>query len=429
MQSFQLWGKIPEDYQLASRGKIGRDLLRTIPHIRHHTKLFTALQIIKQTVYKAFHDSMEDLGIGEIQPTLITGNECESGAYPFSVTTLFKDSISDIPVKEKTDLIDFSEDFFGKRVYLTVSSQLHLEATVCGTGKDGYVMTTAFRAEQSKGPLHLAEFLMPEWELVDSGLEGNMYVAQKSLQYCFKQVLEKCRYELEYLEEYRIKDLADQLLKDQSEHKKKRGDMQKKEWVALKKKIYDTNEEKKSRPSLLDRLERYVKNDFVITTHAECVRLMQKDVKDGKVEFMENPGYADDFSKEHERYITEKLYEGLPVFVTQYPKQIKAFYMQVVDKGSEVEHVDCFDLLFPYVGEVVGGSQRIYDHDHLIERMDELDIDKSELQWYLDLRKYGSMPHGGAGLGFGRLFLVITDIFNIKDMQEFPRGYGGICHA
>lgn len=156
---------------------------------------------------------------------------------------------------------------------------------------------------------------------------------------------------------------------------------------------------------------------------------MLADVAEGKVEFKETPAYGDDFSKEHERYITEVLFGGLPVFVRYYPKDIKAFYMPIVDSGSDIEHVDCYDLLFPYVGEVVGGSQRISDHDDLVSRMEEKKMDLSMLQWYIDLRKDASLPHGGAGLGLGRLMIVMSGIFNIKDMQEFPRAFSLACNA
>ena len=151
---------------------------------------------------------------------------------------------------------------------------------------------------------------------------------------------------------------------------------------------------------------------------------MKKDIEDGKVEFQEAPDFDKDLTKEHEFYITEVLYGGIPVFVTHFPKNIKAFYMPVIDEGSGVEHVDCYDLLFPYVGEVVGGSQRIDDYDELIGRMDEIGMNKDELDWYLDIRKWGSLPHGGAGIGLGRFMIALTGIHNIKDMQEFPRACG-----
>lgn len=174
VQSFRCLGPIatPDSYFMSQRGFLSRDLLRSVPHQRHHTRLYTAIQIIKQTSYWAFHEAMHELGIGELQPTLISSNECEDGAHPFTVTTLLdgKTTAQEVATVKETGALDWAQDFFGKRVFLTVSAQLHLEATVLGTKRDGYVMTTAFRAEPSKGPLHLAEFLMPEWEVIGGGL-------------------------------------------------------------------------------------------------------------------------------------------------------------------------------------------------------------------------------------------------------------------
>ena len=194
---------------------------------------------------------MSNMNIGEIQPTLLTSNECEDGAFPFSVTTILKDNVSDIPSKTNVgddnnhndnnhnDLTvyttDYSQDFFRRKAYLTVSSQLHLEATVCGTGRDGYCMTTAFRAEPSKGPLHLAEFCMPEWELIDCGLDGNMKVAETAIKYCIDRVLTECIDEIEYLDNYIITELKGDKQRMLSEHKQKRSNMKKSDWINEKK--------------------------------------------------------------------------------------------------------------------------------------------------------------------------------------------------
>jgi asparaginyl-tRNA synthetase len=412
-----------KNYPLASRGFMPRNTLRQIPHLRHHTLEFMAIQRIKQCVYDGIHSAFKIKEIGEIQPTLLTSNECESGANPFTVSTLINQYNQDQDVK-----IDYTTDFFHNPVFLTVSSQLHLEATVCGTMMDGYSMTTAFRAEPSAGPLHLAEFLMPEYECVDNTLVKNMEIAEFVLKFCFKQILTNCIDELQYLEEYRLKDVDYEIKLAFDSHKSKKKTMKKKEWNDEKNKIESQFIEIKNRPSLSDRLKKYIENPFVITTHSKCITRMIADIADNKVVFDEIPTYDGDLTKQHERYITEVMYGGVPVFVTQFPKKIKAFYMPVIDEqmGIEpnVEHVDCFDLIFPYIGEVVGGSQRISDYNELVGRMDELNMDKDALSWYLDIRKYGCLPHGGAGIGFGRLMMVITGIFNIKDMQEFPRGYG-----
>jgi len=432
VSEFSLFGKIadPEKYPLGTKSFLSRDFLRQIPHQRYHTKLFLAIQIIKQMVYASFHKAMGDCGIGECQPTLITSNECEEGAHPFTVTTLLKDRKSEIvEYKEKPDFVDFSQDFFGKKVYLTVSSQLHLEATVLGSKRDGYCMTTAFRAEPSKGPLHLAEFCMPEWEIISGGLTRNMSVAQYSLQYCFSQILEHCRAEVEFLDQYRIKDDEHEFNQEMSDHKARKKALKKQDWVAEKTQIEAKFQKKKTLPSLIARLERYATTPFIVSSHEECVRLMLQAVEEKRAEFKELPKFDDDFNKEHEFYITEVLFGGLPVFVRYYPKKIKAFYMPVVNPGDEIERVDCYDLLFPYVGEVVGGSQRIHIADDLVARMQAIGMQIEPLQWYVDLRKDASLPHGGAGLGIGRLMIVISGIFNIKDMQEFPRAFAHACLA
>jgi aspartyl/asparaginyl-tRNA synthetase len=303
-------------------------------------------------------------------------------------------------------------------------------------------MTTAFRAEPSSGPLHLAEFLMPEWELVggseDCTLERNMAVAQTVLQYVFHKVLYECKDEIEYLEQYRKTDLGETKKHKLTELAGRKKSMKKKEFVMEKQAIEKDYERKISSPPLADRLTKYASSPFVVTTHAECVRLMLQHEAEGRIKFDETPAYSDDFTKQHEFYITEVLYGGMPVFVRFYPKAIKAFYMPLVDSskvlsaGDSVEYVDCYDLLFPYVGEVVGGSQRIDDTQTLIDRMAELGMDttsESELDWYIDLRRDASLPHGGAGLGFGRMMIAITGVPNIRDLQEFPRAYSLSCRA
>jgi asparaginyl-tRNA synthetase len=420
VDGFKCLGKIkdPKTYFLGERGFISRDVLRARPHQRHHTQLFTAIQIIKQESYYAFHEAMGLLKIGEIQPTLITSNECESGAYPFTVTTVVDQ------LKDDVKSIDWSKDFFGKQTYLTVSSQLHLEATVLGTKRDSYCMTTAFRAEPSKSPMHLAEFLMPEWEIIGGGLTRNMAVAQFTLKHMFSRVLRLCKPELEFLEIYRqtedkhTYELESSLTKDVTS----KGQL---------KKAYD---ERQKLPSVIDRITKYVDEQFVVTTHEECVRIMLKDLAEHVIEFDVVPGYSDDLTRQHEYYITSVIYKGLPTFVRYFPKQIKAFYMPVIKEDTlasklGVEHVDGYDLLFPYCGEVVGGSQRIDKEDELVSRMKELSMKVEDLDWYVDLRNDASLPHGGAGLGFGRAMIVMTGIHNIKDMQEFPRAYGLACHA
>lgn len=409
-------GKIqsPKEYRYNSRGIIPRDTLRTNPSLRHHDRVFLAIQLIKQTVYKTIHETMTEMKIGEVQPTLITGNECESGAFPFTVTT---QATSDKPV-------DFTKDFFGKQVYLTVSSQLHLEATVCGTMNDGYCMTTAFRAEPSKGPLHLAEFCMVEWEVLEKNMSRNMKVAETLLKKCFKKVLDEHIFELHYLEKYRQNELDLELKNKLAIHqlRKKEKGMKKKVWLELRDKIQRNYDRKKKEAPMVHKLQEWASVDFKVISHENCIKTMLKDCIDDKVEFNDGFGFDEDLSKEHERYVTNVIAKGIPTFVTNFPKKIKSFYMPEIEGGT-VSHVMCYDLLIPGVGEVVGGSQRIHDYDILKKRMEEKKI--TGLDWYLELRKWGTVPHGGAGLGLGRLLMAITGIPNIKDMQEFPRSYGG----
>lgn len=318
-----------------------------------------------------------------------------------------------------------------------MSSQLHLEATVLGTKRDGYCMTTAFRAEPSKGPLHLAEFLMPEWEICGGGLERNMAVAQHTLKHIFSTVLEQCRDELEFLEKYRQVDDKEWIKGEEiAIREKKKGlktkEITKQEISALSKALDDEKKRRARLPSILERVTHYRDEPFAVTSHEECVRLMLADVAAGKVKFDVTPGYADDLAREHEHYIGEKLFGCRPTFIRHFPKAIKAFYMPVVeekDNTTGVEHVDCFDLIFPFVGEVVGGSQRIHDEADLKARMEALGMSTRELSWYLDLRRDASLPHGGAGLGFGRTMIVMMGLHNIKDMQEFPRACGLSCYA
>jgi asparaginyl-tRNA synthetase len=392
VSDFQVIGSVVDlsSYPLAGKSAVSREVMRTFPHLRIRSRLFGALGLIKQTVYRALHESFTAQGIGEIQPVTITGNECEEGSHPFQVTTVPLVGTADMDMED----VRMESDFFKKWVYLTVSGQLHLEAVVLGLLTDGYCMTTAFRAEPSKTQLHAAEFPMPEWELMSGLLSTNIQVASTLVKDIIAEVLRQHRYELEYLEDYIRREIPDSDI-----------------------------------GALIERLERYRDTEFVVTTHHQCVKRMLQDVKDGKMEFTELPAYTDDFTKEHEYYICQ-MYGDIPVFVRYYPKAIKAFYMPVIDlEEDEVPRVDCFDMLFPHIGEVVGGSTRIHKEDELVERMTELDMDLEPLDWYIKLRRYGTHPHGGAGLGLSRLLMVITGIKNIRDMMDFPRTYRSACYA
>lgn len=371
-----------------SKNELSLEFLRTIPHLRTRTDTCSGIMRIKSVLRLALAEYFDMLGFYEVQIPCITDNECESGANAFKVTTILNDDL----LKDKK--IDYSKDFFKGSRYLTVSGQLHLEACVLGSLCKAWCMTTAFRAEPSLSPLHLAEFMMAELEFCFCTLEDNIKVNEGCVKYCLKKILEKCGDELEFF---------------QSKYK----------------------------PGLIEKLQRYVDNPFVVTTHEECVKQMLFDIESGKVTinpdkkagddihvFKEIPKYDDDFSKDHEKYITGVLYGNLPVFACHYPSKVKAFYMPKINKGDEVERCDNFDLLFPEIGEVVGGSQRETNYDELISRMKEMEIRPETLEFYSDLRKYGTVPHGGSGIGIDRLMLVITGMDNIREMVPFPRSCG-----
>lgn len=442
---YKAWGPItdPDRYPLATRGVIDRDTLRSLPHLKSQHLPTMASLIVKDAVFKAWHEAMVKMCIGEIQPTILTGNECESGAFPFTVTTLLSDKetgdmvgeTAKIPTTESGQ-IDFSKDFFGKPVYLTVSAQLHAEAIVCKQMQDKYWMTKAFRAEPSKGTMHLAELLMPEWELIDCDLDGNMDVAEKAIRHCIQTVLKECPWELQLLEEHEAAETKREQEKQLGVLKAslKKQTMSKKEFGIAKAKLEGWLRAKEARGPLRSRLERYGKGEWVRSSHKECVSLMLRDIEAGHVTFEEMPGYDKDLSREHEHYITDVLFGGKPVFVRYFPKEIKGFYMPIIQEEYEegepkIEHVDCYDMLMPGLGEVVGASQRIHDHDELVKRMDELGMKKEPLQWYIDLRKDGTVPHGGGGMGMGRLMMLLTGFLSIRDLEEFPRAYGLECQA
>ena len=335
------------------------------------------------------------IGFPEVQTPLITDNECESGANPFQITTVLSEDgqVDKVPLKDDKKTVDFSQDFFKKKCFMTVSGQLHLEALILGGLQKAYCWTTAFRAEPSTGPRHGAEFWMMELEFCFSTLEDNIRVNEGCIKHGLTKILQQCHQELEFLEN-------------------------------------------KFKPGLIKMLTRYASEPFVIASHEDCVKKMLADIESGKVTidsekkpdtdlhvFKEKPTFDGDLSKDHERYITEVLYGGLPVAVTHYPAKIKSFYMPIVNKGAEIERVDNFDIIIPLIGEIAGGSQRESDYNRLKERMIQMGVKPESLQWYLDLRKYGTVPHGGSGIGFDRLMMVCTGIFNIRDMIPFPRSY------
>ncbi|AGC02177.1 asparaginyl t-RNA synthetase [Acanthamoeba polyphaga moumouvirus] len=351
------------------------DFLRTLPHLRHRTNIMRAIFSIKSRIMLSIHDFFSTSNYIYVDIPALTTNACEGGCHPLQVTSLLdKGETNQIPVIPNTTKINFTQDFFNKPVYLTVSNQLHLECFAHGLGYV-YTITPATRGEPSQSTKHLAHFSMLEVESCFGDLKDNMDVAENFIKYCTSQVLKYCENELKVLEF--------------------------------------------SNKGLIKKLEKIVSDKFIRIAHRDAILLLQK-IHENKP-FQERPEFNDDLTGEHEKFLVKHF--GNPVIVMRYPKQVKAFYMPVHhsinQENNSIEYVDCFDLLMD-IGEVVGGSQRIWDYNELSSRMNELNIDKEHLKWYLDLRKYGSVPHGGFGLGIERLVAVLTGMINIKDCATFP---------
>lgn len=380
------------------------DFMRKFPHLRHRSNLMRAVFAVKSNIMKSIHDFFVERNYALVDLPVITTNACEGGCQPLQVTSLINDGkVSMVPVKTKevteilekndlcektvtktqpTDDIDFTKDFFGNPVYLTVSNQLHLECFAHGLGYV-YTITPATRGEPSQSTKHLAHFSMLEWEFCFGELTDNIDLAESCIKYCVERALAQCPTEMEILN-------------------------------------------KASENQLIPKLSKIVKEPFVRIEHYNAVKLLLDVHK--KVPFTDKPEFDGDLSGEHERYLVKHF--GQPVVVMRYPKAVKAFYMPVqtvreiqVESADEscvrVEYVDCYDLLMD-IGEVVGGSQRIWDEEQLTKRMIEQKMDPKHLDWYVDLRRFGSVPHGGAGLGIERLVAVITGMANVKDCISFP---------
>ena len=340
------------------------DFLRTIPHLKIRTDTVSSIMRIKSALKYGMSEFFNNNDFFEVQIPLITDNECESGACPFSVITLEENP----------------NEFFKKKTFLTVSGQLHLETLVCGGLSKAWCMTTAFRAEKSTGIKHLAEFWMAELEFCFGNLDDLIKVNEDVTKYSLNYVLSKCRADMEFLES-------------------------------------------KTKSCIIEKIQKYIDEPFIITTHRECVETMLDDIEKKKLKFEKIPSYDDDFTKEHEAYITEKIYNDRPVFVKYYPSKVKAFYMPIIKCDDGIDRADCFDLLLPEIGEVIGGSQREHDYGKLMAKIEEICIKPETMSFYTDLRKYGTIPHGGSGIGFDRLMMVCTGIYNIRDMIPFPRAF------
>ena len=344
------------------------EYLRTVAHLRPRTNLFSAVFRIRSVAAFAIHEFVQSQGFVYVHTPLSTGSDCEGAGEMFRVTTL---DVND-PPRTEDGQVDWSQDFFGKETSLTVSGQLNGETYAMAFGSI-YTFGPTFRAENSNTPRHAAEFWMIEPEIAFADLEDDMEMAEGMLKYVIRAVLDKCGQEIEFLNSFVDKGLR-------------------------------------------DRLELVASSDFARVSYTEAIDILQKSGEDFKYPV----SWGCDLQTEHDRYLSEKHF-GKPVFVTDYPKEIKAFYMRLNEDGKTVAAVDC---LAPGIGEIIGGSQREERLDLLEQRMDELGLDKSGYQWYLDLRRYGGTKHAGFGLGFERLIMYLTGVSNIRDVIPFPRTTG-----
>lgn len=365
--SVEILGSCDIDYPLQKK-RHTVEFLRTIPTIRCRGNLFNAVFRIRSVAAFAIHKYFNERNFVYVHTPIITSNDCEGAGEMFQVTTLDLDRVA------KDGKVDYSKDFFGKKVSLTVSGQLHEETITHAFGKT-YTFGPTFRAENSNTSRHAAEFWMMEPEMCFCDLEELMNSEEEMIKYVISYVMKECKDELAFLN-----------------------------------KFVDTG--------LIERLNNIVSNDFVRLDYTEAIGILEK-VKD---RFVFPVKWGIDLQSEHERYLTEEVYKR-PVFLKNYPKEIKAFYMRQNDDGKTVAAVD---MLVPGIGELCGGSQREERLDLLTKRMDELGLKKEDYAWYLDTRRYGTNIHSGYGLGFERLVMYLTGISNIRDVELFPRTVGSI---
>ena len=363
-QEIAIEGTSTPDYPLQKK-RHSVEFLRQIAYLRPRTNMFSATFRVRSLIAYAIHQFFQDKGFVYAHTPIITGSDCEGAGEMFRVTTL---DLNNLPKKED-GTVDFSKDFFGKETNLTVSGQLSAE-TFAMAFRNVYTFGPTFRAENSNTARHAAEFWMIEPEMAFADLEDNMEVAEEMLKYIIQYVLDNAPEEMEFFNSFVDK-------------------------------------------GLLDRLHNILNNDFGRVTYTEAVDLL---IKSGK-KFEYPVSWGIDLQTEHERYLSEEIFKK-PVFVTDYPKDIKAFYMRMNDDNKTVA---AMDLLVPGVGEIIGGSQREERLELLEKRMDELGLKKEDYWWYLDLRKYGGTRHSGYGLGFERAVMYLTGMSNIRDVLPYPR--------
>ncbi len=358
-----------ETYPLQKKGHT-LEFLREKAHLRPRTNTFGAVLRVRSALAFAIHKFFNERGFFYLHTPLITSSDCEGAGAMFQVTTL---PLNDLP-KAEDGAVDYSQDFFGKPAALTVSGQLEGELGATALGAI-YTFGPTFRAENSNTPRHLSEFWMIEPEVAFYDIADNMQLAEDFIKYCIQYALDNCRDDIEFLQQ-----------------------------------MYDNE--------LISRLEFVVKNEFVRLSYTEGVKILEASGK--KFEFP--VFWGADLQSEHERYLVEEHFKK-PVILTDYPKDIKAFYMKQNEDGKTVR---AMDVLFPKIGEIIGGSEREESYDKLMQRIEEMNIPMKDMWWYLETRKYGTVPHSGFGLGFERLVLFVTGMANIRDVIAFPR-YPGNC--
>ncbi len=362
-----LLGECPSDYPLQKK-RCSLEFLRTIPHLRVRTNTFNAVLRVRSVAAAAIHSFFQQNNYVYIHTPLLTASDCEGAGEVFKVTTI---GYSD---KYKSEEEYYADDFFGRKAGLSVSGQLEGEVAAMAMGKI-YTFGPSFRAEKSNTQRHVAEFWHVEPEIAFAELDDIIEVAEAMIKFVLKDVIEKCPDELAFFEKFFEKGLR-------------------------------------------EKLQKIVDGDFERITYTKAIELL----KDADVKFQYPVEWGCDLATEHERYITEQVYNK-PVFVTDYPKEIKSFYMKQNPDGKTVAATD---LLVPGVGEIIGGSQREENLDKLLAAMEERGMTQDEYKDYLDLRKFGSVPHGGFGLGFDRIVMYMTGMANIRDVQLYPRTVGNI---
>ena len=371
LEKIELLGECPGDYPLQAKGRPTKEFLRDIAYLRPRTRLFQAVFKIRSLAASAIHEYFQSHNYVYVHTPLITTTDCEGSNQMFKITTF---DMNNIP-KDKDGSVDFSKDLFNKQTYITGSGQLHGEAFAMAFKKI-YTFGPTFRTENSNTKTHANEFWMIEPEIAFCDLNGLMDIEEEMLKFVVKSVLDKANDEIVFLDKFVSNGLK-------------------------------------------EKLEKLVSSDFVRITHHDVIDILKK--ADIKFEF--TPDYGEDIAKEHEKYITE--YFNAPVFITDWPKDIKAWYMKVNDDGKTCAAVD---LEVPGAGELMGGSQREIDMDVLNERIKECNVDSSVIEWYLNLRKFGGCYHSGFGMGFERLIIYLTGVENIRDVIPFPRTPGNCLY-